>query len=223
MTLNQALLNFGKRYIDEKNDWYNWRKINETNLPIGISLPKGNQYLKNIYLKKSLNEKWKKEGDLERKEVLIKYYIKDWGGIKKNSMQSMKEYQTLTPKELIDKGLKGIASWSKALVVHDCNNYAIFDARVSCSLNLLQIIESVPNKILFPVLASQNKKIISANKNLIILSKTQNWQLVDKSTFYNQYINLLKEVAIELNSDISSIEMLLFSKAEDLIDHAKLG
>ena len=43
----------------KNNDWYNWREINEDKLPMGIELPEGNQYVKNVVLKKELNKKWK--------------------------------------------------------------------------------------------------------------------------------------------------------------------
>ena len=52
--------------------------------------------------------------------------------------------------ELIKRGINGVSSWSKALVLHDCNKYAIFDARVSSSLNYLQVINNTKEKILFP-------------------------------------------------------------------------
>jgi len=169
-----------------------------------------------------LNEKWIIENDSEKKGELIEYYIKTWGGIKGNKKDSMKEYCSLSAEKLIKKGIKGIASWSKALVLHNWNKYAIFDARVSCSLNALQIIYNCNEKKLFPILASQNKRIIIANKNLKRISKNENWTKDNEYDFYRNYLNLLERVAKELETNISTVEMLLFAKAEEFIEKSNL-
>ncbi|MCW2120721.1 hypothetical protein [Flavobacterium sp. 7A] len=222
MNLKNAIVTICTECFDNTNDWYNWRKINESVLPQDIKLPDGNQYKKNIALKTKLHEKWKSEIELSKKGELIEYYIKTWGGIKGNQALALQEYKTSAAKELIEKGVKGIASWSKALVVHDHNKYAIFDARVSCSLNALQIIYETKEKSLYPLLASQNKRIIKANKTLKLISKEPNWKKTNEFTFYKEYLELLNLCANELNTTISTVEMLLFAKAEELIEKAKL-
>lgn len=222
MSLKSAIIELGNDLFDETNDWYNWRKINETLIPQEIKLPAGNQYKKNITLKVKLHDKWKLETDLSKKGELIEYYIKTWGGIRGNKPFAIEEYRSLLAEELIEKGVKGIASWSKALVIQDYNKYAIFDARVSCSLNALQIIYNTKDKRLYPILASQNKRIIQANKKLKLISTEYNWIKPNEFTFYNEYLELLSSSANELNSNISTVEMLLFAKAEELIKKAKL-
>lgn len=222
MDIKNAIVELSIDCFNDTNDWYNWRKINELLIPQEIKLPEGNQYKKNIELKTKLHEKWKSEIDPSKKGELIEYYIKTWGGIKGNKMSALEEYRTFDAKELIKKGGKGIASWSKALVVHDYNKYAIFDARVSCSLNALQIIYETKEKKMYPILASQNKRIIEANKKLKSISKEFNWIKPNEFTFYNEYLELLKLSANEINSNISTVEMLLFAKAEELIEKAKL-
>jgi hypothetical protein len=134
----------------------------------------------------------------------------------------MEEYRSFLAEELIEKGVKGIASWSKALVVHDYTKYAIFDARVSCSLNARQIIYDTKDKRLYPILASQNKRIVEANKKLKSISKEYDWIKPNEYTFYNEYLELLSYSARDLNSNISTVEMLLFAKAEELIEKAQL-
>lgn len=218
MTLHDSIIKICIENFDEKNDWYNWRNVNESKIPDAIQLPEGNQFKKNIALKELLHSKWKNEKDIEKRGKYIAYYIIDWGGIKGNKSDSMKEYQENNAEELIQKGIKGVASWSKALVLHNPNEYAIFDARVSASLNCLQIINEVNNKILFPILASQNKTIISANKTIKGISKTEKWKVFDEYNFYRQYLNILKKTSQELNTNISTVEMLLFAKAEELIN-----
>ena len=153
--LKNILLEFSQTHLTENNGWFNWC-VNENHLPKNIILPDGNNYSKNISLKKQLHTLWKNEKNETIKGDLIEYYIVKWGGIKTNGVASLNIYRSNNAEELILKGNQGVASWSKALVVHDWNNYAIFDARVSCSLNILQILSNNETKILFPILSSRN-------------------------------------------------------------------
>lgn len=212
--LKSVLIEFYNNYFDVEGDWYNW-KMNENLLPQGINLPDGNRVFKNLHLKEQLHLKWKNEPDEKIKGQLIEYYIVKWGGIKGNRNDTLKIYKTNPAEKLIIRGLNGVSSWSKALVLHDCNKYAIFDSRVSSSLNHLQIINKTKNKILFPILPSRNNEIIIANKHLKHISK--DWEKLGSDTFYNFYLDLLSATAKELNTNISIIEMLLFAKATDVI------
>lgn len=138
MNLLNALNDYCSHHINESNDWYNW-KFDDPNLPITLSVSGENSYFKNISLKEELHKAWKNETDNDKKGELIKYYISTWGGIRRNSNESLEFYMTKAPEILIAQGKKGIASWSKALVLHNPEEYAIFDARVSASLKLLTI------------------------------------------------------------------------------------
>lgn len=215
--LTEIIVQYSRKYVNKKNDWYNWREINEDKLPAGIELPEGNQYIKNLVLKKELNKKWKGSKSSEEKLLLIKYYIATWGGIHTNSNESMKEYSSLSASQLIKKGKKGIASWSKAIVVHNPNEYAIFDARVAISLNCIQKLYNVNNAVLFPVLSSRNKIVALGNKLIKATSKEESWEKAYEENFYTQYLKILNSVAKELSTDVSTIEMLLFAKAEELV------
>ena len=216
--LIKTITDYSKEHIDALNDWYSWREINEEKLPLGIELPKGNQYIKNLSLKKQLNKCWRETQDNKVKFELIEYYISTWGGIRTNSEESMMEYSTLSATQLIKLGKKGIASLSKAIVVHDPDEYAIFDARVAISLNCIQMIHKLHEPMLFPILPSRNKKVALGNKLIKKIAKAKSWIKAYDETFYKQYLNILKSVANELDSDISTIEMLLFAKAEELVD-----
>ena len=216
--LIKTITDYSKEHIDALNDWYSWREINEEKLPLGIELPKGNQYIKNLSLKKQLNKCWRETQDNKVKFELIEYYISTWGGIRTNSEESMMEYSTLSATQLIKLGKKGIASWSKAIVVHDPDEYAIFDARVAISLNCIQMIHKLHEPMLFPILPSRNKKVALGNKLIRKIAKAKSWTKAYDETFYKQYLNILKSAANELDSDISTIEMLLFAKAEELVD-----
>ena len=209
-------------HFDQTNDWYRWRKINESKIPQNIKISGRNQFEKNISLKKELHKHWIKNKEPIKKGDLIEYYIKDWGGIRGNKPDTMYEYRMKSSQELIAKGKKGIASWSKALVVHNPLKYAIYDARVAVSINSLQIINELKEKTLFPVLSSQNRKIRAANKKLKIISKKGSWQNYAENEFYKNYLKILSCVSGELKTNISKVEMLLFSKVEELIKESGL-
>lgn len=217
---DKNLLKVVEQYTSDKltieNDWYGWQ-VNEDKLPHGIQLSEGNNYFKNSSLKKQLNEKWKTSSTFDEKNELIIYYISKWGGIRANGIETLREYTNSTAEQLIERGKEGIASWSKALVVRDSDNYAIFDARVSISLNCIQYFSEIENKTLFPILPTRNKTIAEGNKLIKDISKSEKWTKAKKTEFYNLYIDILKSVSKNTNTDISTIEMLLFAKAEELV------
>ena len=123
-----------------------------------------------------------------------------------------------------DFGKDGIAPWSKALSIYNPDRYAIFDARVSTSLNALQIISGVENPSLFPVLPSQNSKISKGNRLFPDYAASKRWNKLQNSTYYRTYIRLLEHTLTELPKTegigIYTIEMLLFSYAEELLFRA---
>ena len=88
----------------------------------------------------------------------------------------MEEYSKLSASQLIKNGKKGIASWSKAIVVHDPNEYAIFDARVAISLNCIQKLYGLNYAVLFPVLPSRNKIVALGNKLIRATAKSESWE-----------------------------------------------
>lgn len=216
MGLQEALIQICNESIDLTNDWYSWREIDKTKLPSGISLSEGNQYQKNIALKVALNQLWLRETDITMQEELIKYYISTWGGIHSNSRDTIARYASHHPDRLISKGKAGVASWSKALVVRDPILYAIFDARVAVSLNSIQIIYAIDGKALFPLLPSRNTTIVSANKRIKEIANSDAWSKRKSADFYTSYLALLRDVASVCKTNISTVEMLLFSKAIDL-------
>ncbi len=129
----------------------------------------------------------------------------------------MNFYMYENPSDFIRQGKIGIPSWSKALVIHDPYKYAIFDARVSASLNSLQIINCSKDKILFPILSSRNNTISEETRNIRDISKSNNWRKLNDLEFYSFYLELLLEVSNKVNTSISTVEMLLFAKAENLV------
>lgn len=213
--LKDILKIFYNNYHDDKTDWYHW-VVKDIYLPKGIELTNESKVKRNLQLKEKLHSMWVQSNE-KVKGDLIEFYIVTWGGIKVNKKETLDFYKKSTSQQLINKGISGVSSWSKALVVHDCNNYAIFDARVSFSLNVLQILANTENKTLFPVLSSRNNLIKQGNFVIKEISKNESWSKLSNANFYTEYIKLLKSVATELDTNISTIEMLLFAKAENLV------
>lgn len=224
LMLEEVVAQLSKKYIDSENDWYSWREIKEDRLPEGIVLPTGNQYKKNIALKKKLSSQLKRAKTRDEKLTLFKYYISTWGGIHGNSAETMNLYCQSTPSELIEMGSKGIASWSKALCITDPDKYAIYDARVAASLNSIQIIRNIENKVLYPVLTSRNVTVSKGIKLITKIARKHNWKYASECRFYRDYLKLLESVSRvsngSCNVSICTIEMLLFAKAEELVVEA---
>src|SRR3990167_7078567 len=140
MSLTEAIINLAQDLITPENRWYTW-PIDVARLPEGISLPNGSPYYQNVSLKQQLNERWE-NADNQKKVALVDYYIAVWGGIRTNKPEKIRSYALQAPDQLIALGKTGIASLSKALCIRDPNDYAIYDARVSVTLNALQAINN---------------------------------------------------------------------------------
>lgn len=217
MTLEEATAAFCKPFLDKGNnrDWYTWRL--PRNLPSGIKIPAGNSYTRTIALRDSLSVSLR-VARKKKKVELTRFYIADWGGVRRNSDATISDYATAHENELINKLARGIASWSKALALREPDTYAIYDARVAFSLNALQFLFIRENdRVLFPMPPGRNTTIAPARAFL----KGEQWdiQAVD---FYVKYLALLRSVAATLSKAcgqrvrICEVEMCLFAKAEEL-------
>ena len=216
MNLEEVIARLAGKTLDSKENWYSW-KINEERLSqkTGIILKTASLFEKNIELKESLRHRL--EGsDPDLREKLIRYYVADWGGVRSNSSETIRRYATSSPSVLISSGRKGVASWSKVLCIIDPSKYAIFDARVSISLNSLQFLFSSEKKQLYPVLPSRNGLIKQAGMHLKSIAQDEGWEVLEETVFYNQYLGVLETVSKDLNESVGVIEMVLFAKAIDL-------
>jgi hypothetical protein len=217
--MTDILKSYVRTNIGVDNSWYKWQ-INEQKLPLGISLVDGSNYDKNIELKHILSKELNKTTDEDKRIEIISYYIEDWGGIHTNKMETMYDYCTLNAEQLIMRGSHGVSSWSKANCIHNPDKYAIFDARVSATLNLLQVIEKVKKKEFYPLISSRNNTIAKANGAIRRYMKSNNdWTKKNEYEFYTQYLTLIQTVANKCNTNIATIEMLLFSKSIELANH----
>lgn len=214
MTLEEAIILHVRDNLTETNDWYNWH-INPASLPAGIVLPKGSNYEQNIALKKQLNELYL-AANCQKKQEIIRYYIVVWGGIQ-NSNEKICIYALNSPESLICKGIKCIASWSKALSIRFPNDFSIYDSRVAVSLNCLQVVMAVAHPVRFPLVPGRNEVINEGRKKLCQYATAHNWPAVPKKCFYRDYNDILSTVSKQLEVTPHTIEMLLFAKAPELL------
>jgi hypothetical protein len=211
--LIQLISTFYKKRRKELKVKYDW-KINEEFLPFSSSKYRGNSILdKNIELKRFLNGKYKKADKNLRFEI-TRYYISDWGHVHTNKNSTLKIYAHEESETIISLGKRGVASWSKALTARDSKKFAIFDARVSVSLNGIIFQEYGVGGCFFPLLPSRNKRIISF-QNSLRRKINRNGYFASES-FYKFYLSLVHSVANKCNVTISEIEMCLFTYAEEI-------
>lgn len=218
MTLAKALERLAKQYLTSENSWYSWRPIALKTLPVGIRLPEGNQFRKNVALKRRLSTRWQ-EADESERYTLANFYVSEWGGIRNNSEDTLRFYCSARPKDLINAGTHGISSWSKVLCIRNPRSYAIYDARVAVALNALQITSGVKRPRIYPLLKGQNDLINQAAHYVSQKTQRHGWQELAALEFYRRYLALLdcaaRSVKLSKNRRMT-LEMLLFARAEDL-------
>ena len=66
--------------------------------------------------------------------------MSNWGGVRANRDATLAAYAASSDEELLRRGVVGVASWSKILVIRKPERYVIHDARVGAALNALQIV-----------------------------------------------------------------------------------
>jgi hypothetical protein len=225
-----TLINIVTDYVREKMDtgtsWYDW-PFDANKVPQGVlvgSVEGGDWYARNVDLKQRLNKTW--QVFPERRLELERYYIADWGGVRGNRAETLARYHSATAAENIANGDVGIASWSKALCVRDPLAFAIFDARVSASLNALQVIHAarIAQPVRFPLLASRHGTVRNGGRRLTRYFQDRAWP-AKLDTFYTNYLSLCVSVATDAGKPESplplyTVEMLLFAHAEELLRQA---
>ena len=210
MTIEDAVAMYVKEVIKEGDEWYTWKIPKK--LPEGITVSGESEHEKNLNLKTKLHEYFVKSCDEDKIEI-SNWYISEWGGIRNNKKANIRAYACCNPEKLIGKGKTGIASWSKALCIKPPSEYAIYDARVACALNCLQILYKTDVKQMFPSLPSRNNKIIMANEMIKRISSQEEYQQISTQVFCRQYVKFLHDVADKAIIDFTTVEMILFAKA----------
>ena len=203
-----------KRGIAER---YLWR-LPEKMLG-GIQLPAGSLFTQNLELRNVLHAMLLKKPS--GSYAIQEWYVRDWGGVKRNKIETLRGYSEDSDEKLISRGAAGVASWSKMLALRDPGRYAIYDARVAMALNSIQRIADVSEPILFPQLPSRNNTINAAQRKIKLL----NYFKLKKSnkTFYREYLCMLESASRCVEDlNLQTAEMILFADAEELAMQAWL-
>lgn len=193
------------------------------------SLPIGNDYEANVYLKMAMSQLWKEATSLREREQLTRFIVADWGGIRGNKESRYSQYAIEASKNAPEMGFKGIASFSKVLAIQDPETYAIYDARVAVALNAIHIIGNPLHGELYPYLPGRNNvtgsgvtkrgfSVMPVNATKQLSERHPNWVCIMPKTAYQSYLALLNSVIHMLPdaNPIYDLEMCLFSQAEDL-------
>ncbi len=218
--LISTLVHYINTHLPSLTDDYQWQ-FNQQRLPIEHDLIVGNNLLeRNLSLRCALHQKWRNTQDQQVRNDLVRWYIYEWGGIRTNAAARLQSYAENDESELINLGTTGIASWSKALSIRDPELYAIFDARVSFSINAIQIIQNVPNPQRFAHLPTRNTTLQRVMP--LMKAKTQQWQRVANRELYTSYNRMLATLRNQANNaTFQTIEMLLFANAEILANQVQ--
>lgn len=229
----QELTDIVADYVRQKyaggTGWYVW-SFRPEQVPAGVAdagRSGGDWYARNVALKEKLHARWCAQPD--RRADIERYYVVDWGGVRSNKPETLAAYHGSDARTNIARGDKGIASWSKALCVRDPFEFAIFDARVSASLNALQVIHRgrIGAPLRFPLLASRNGAVVQGMAHLRRHFRQHAWPRVDQG-FYDAYLSLCKAVGERIGfpgapMPVYAVEMALFAHTEELLREAFPG
>lgn len=228
MTYNQPFIGFFEDSLPklkEVNDYWSTKKIE------GFTHPKEESYEANVELKKHLHQKWVNATSAPEKLDCAKEIISDWGGVRGNKPDTLKNYVDEIEKDQPDTPLKGVASYSKLFSIANLEKYAIYDARVAVSLNAIQYLADVKDRIAFNYISGRNnitghvgKKKGFAHaapfKKKTLIGE-RGWKSIERDETYSIYLNLLN-TCLESFPDchLYDLEMALFYNAENLCEKA---
>lgn len=172
----------------------------------------GNRLTDNLRLRQRLHEVWRENAG-DRVE-LGAWYVRDWGGVRRNSEETIRTYVMLLPD--LPERMKGVATWSKLATLANPSRFAIYDARVAFSLNALQLLNHGSIVERFPIPLGRNTTIEAAIKRRG-LSRVRHR---DRGESYLRFLQIVTSVGGELQRN----EMALFAAAENLaraLDHTR--
>ena len=213
MSLQECLNDSLVSKVNEIKSKYDWN-FNVKNLLLPYEKKSSNHYENSLDLRGFIHTEIKSNSSESR--ALQFWYVRDWGGVKRNREATLDNYIQSSSDDLIARREKGIASWSKILSVRDPSSYVIYDARVAMSLNSILLFKEIGSNIFFPQPPIRNKKIVAAQAKVKTLVKYRGLQT--QKSFYHFYLNLLRQSSIQFANkfDIQTAEMILFANAENL-------
>lgn len=216
---------FGIERLSETYDW----PVPEVEVreKFGLTLPGSSAFEKTLQMKHGLFNLWRDQPNL--RFDLCKWIIRDWGGIRSNSPQTLQKHFINVTSADPDLKFEGVSSYSKALALRCPAQFAIFDARVVVALNAVQVLAKVRDGLAFPYIAGRNRVTGDrVNRRGFAydqrfsprsLSQERGWEIVRRGSAYRTYLDLLEEVVncSPAAPDLMLLEMSLFSQVEELV------
>jgi hypothetical protein len=171
----------------------------------------------NMRFRRALSAAWQ-ERPADRANI-ERWYVATWGGIRTNREKTLVTYAASSEVDLLARGIAGVASWSKILVIRRPERFAIYDARVGAALNALQIARGFEPPFLFPLIPSRNRMIRTYQAEEASMASAA--ARVPGKRAYRAYLDLISSVAEKLNLGmLDPVEMTLFANAEQLARQA---
>ncbi|HRE19626.1 MAG TPA: hypothetical protein PKW21_01140 [Rhabdaerophilum sp.] len=211
--LNTLIVDFSRQEIPRLDEAYHWPRPEE--LPICNFIPQFESDASAcLRLRHALHKQWVTSAS-ERRQ-LERWYVAEWGRIRANRPETLALYSEMTNQCLIERGMQGIASWSKILAIRNPEKYQIYDARVAASLNALQIIGTGTCAEHFPNVPSRNKVIVEFQRKLAPILRHSQTEATRNP--YRRYLAIIAYPATECaNHSAERVEMALFANAEHLV------
>ena len=180
-------------------------------------------YLQNLELKEYLTKRWCAANCADRLQ-LARVIVSDWGGVRRNSDETLRNYVEEILSDDPVTPLKGIASYSKIFSIVLPEKYAIYDARVAACLNAVQINAGLRKGMAFNYVPGRNNVVGNAvtrrgftqwsRFSVKSLSFT-GWSQIKRDETYEQYLRLLSDCLKQLpDRKLAELEMALFANAE---------
>ena len=183
-------------------------------------------YEKNVALKLMISDEIQRHNvDLDS---LAAWIITTWGGIPKLSKSTQQYIKNAISKDY-PLTLTGVASYSKLFAMFYPEEFAIYDARVAVSLNIIQLLSTQQKAVFFPYLSGRNKitgyqstnqgfsRMPEFSRKNIAKTSSKLWKNIPNDAVYSNYNRIINSVCTSNNWKLYDVEMLLFSKAEDLV------
>lgn len=214
-SLEATLLSYARLHLPLLPQIYLW-KFDPAVVHQSFALPVdgASWYDKTRALKRAIANQW--HSSPERRGDIADYAVRVWGGVRSNAAATMQSYVHTISNGQLPQNHKGIASWSKVAAFSNPDQHAIFDARVSFSLNAIQILHGTGERLWFPHLPGRNTLLTATWPALKRQASQQGWARIGSTQVYPTYIELLHAGSAKLGVGVDDIEMLLFAKAEDL-------
>ena len=215
----KILCEFFEREIPKLAESYRW------NIPIinGFIPSANGNYHANVELKSHLHNQWISASH-ERKCEIAEIIVKDWGGVRANKPETLRNYVDAITKPNPETPLGGVASYSKIFSIARPDKYAIYDARVAACLNAVQLNANIKNGVCFNYVSGRNNIVGNSVRKCGFTQTTQfskrslikaGWPRLEKKETYEKYNEVLSICLRELpGRKRYELEMTLFAEAE---------